>query len=59
MAALQDYSETRMRAAIAEVPDGVYEGEDFLDDDGTDEGDRKRRAHGGGKKERRERRCVA
>lgn len=38
MAALQDYSEARMRAAIAEVPDGVYHGEDQLDDDGlTDE----------------------
>lgn len=28
------YSERRMRAAIAEVPDGVYEGEDAVDDDG-------------------------
>jgi N-methylhydantoinase B len=38
MAALQDYSETRMRAAIAEIPDGVYVGEDAVDDDGeTDE----------------------
>lgn len=34
MAALQDYSETRMRAAIAGVPDGVYVGEDAVDDDG-------------------------
>jgi len=34
MAALQDYSELRMRAAIAEVPDGVYVGEDAVDDDG-------------------------
>jgi N-methylhydantoinase B len=34
MAALQDYSETRMRAAIAAVPDGVYVGEDAVDDDG-------------------------
>jgi N-methylhydantoinase B len=34
MAALQDYSETRMRAAIALVPDGVYCGEDAVDDDG-------------------------
>ena len=34
MAALQDYSETRMRAAIRDVPDGVYVGEDAVDDDG-------------------------
>ena len=34
MAALLDYSETRMRAAIGEVPDGVYYGEDAIDDDG-------------------------
>jgi N-methylhydantoinase B len=34
MAALQDYSEARMRAAIAKVPDGVYAGEDAVDDDG-------------------------
>lgn len=34
MAALQDYSETRMRTAIAAVPDGVYAGEDAVDDDG-------------------------
>lgn len=34
MAALQDYSETRMRAAIRQVPDGVYFGEDAVDDDG-------------------------
>src|SRR6185437_7670560 len=34
MAALQDYSETRMRAAIRTVPDGVYRGEDAVDDDG-------------------------
>ena len=31
---LLDYSERRMRAAIREFPDGVYHGEDFLDDDG-------------------------
>jgi N-methylhydantoinase B len=37
MAALQDYSEARMRAAIAQVPDGVYYGEDRLDDDGIGE----------------------
>jgi N-methylhydantoinase B len=34
MAALQDYSEGRIRAAIAQVPDGVYHGEDSVDDDG-------------------------
>ncbi|WP_135468084.1 hydantoinase B/oxoprolinase family protein [Crenalkalicoccus roseus] len=34
MAALHDRSEAAMRAAIAGLPDGVYEGEDFLDDDG-------------------------
>ncbi|MFE1598993.1 hydantoinase B/oxoprolinase family protein [Methylobacterium sp. ID0610] len=34
MAALLDYSETRMRAAIRTVPDGVYHGEDAVDDDG-------------------------
>lgn len=38
MAALQDYSETRMRAAIREVPDGTYKGEAFLDDDGLGSG---------------------
>ena len=35
MAELLDYSERRMRAAIREVPDGVYRGEDVLDDDGV------------------------
>jgi N-methylhydantoinase B len=34
MAALLDYSEARMRAAIRAIPDGVYEGEDAVDDDG-------------------------
>ena len=34
MAALQDYSEARMRTAIRAVPDGVYRGEDAVDDDG-------------------------
>jgi N-methylhydantoinase B len=38
MRELLDYSERRMRAAIAVAPDGVYHGEDALDDDGiTDE----------------------
>jgi N-methylhydantoinase B/oxoprolinase/acetone carboxylase alpha subunit len=31
---IKDYSERRMRAEIAKLPDGVYEAEDFLDDDG-------------------------
>lgn len=34
MAALLDYSEARMRAALRAVPDGVYHGEDAVDDDG-------------------------
>jgi N-methylhydantoinase B len=34
MAALQHYSEARMRAAIRAVPDGVYRGADAVDDDG-------------------------
>ncbi|HYN85709.1 MAG TPA: hydantoinase B/oxoprolinase family protein [Pyrinomonadaceae bacterium] len=36
---LIDYSARRMRAAIREIPDGVYEAEDFLDDDGAGERD--------------------
>ncbi len=35
MAELLDYSERRVRAAIAAIPDGVYEGEDAVDDDGV------------------------
>jgi N-methylhydantoinase B len=34
LAAIQDYSEERMRAAIAELPDGGYRFEDVLDGDG-------------------------
>ena len=34
MAELLDYSERRVRAAIAEVPNGVYYGEDAIDNDG-------------------------
>jgi N-methylhydantoinase B len=34
MTALLDYSEARMRSAIREIPDGVYKGEDAVDDDG-------------------------
>jgi len=38
MAALQDYAERMTRAAIARIPDGDYQFEDCLDDDGvTDE----------------------
>ena len=36
MARLHDLSEAEMRAALTEIPDGVYEGEDFLDDAGPD-----------------------
>jgi N-methylhydantoinase B len=35
-ARLLDESEATMRAAIRRMPDGVYECEDFLDDDGVD-----------------------
>lgn len=38
MAGLQDYSERRMRAAIATVPDGTYHGQAQLDDDGLGSG---------------------
>lgn len=34
MAVLQDTSESQMRAAIRALPQGVFQGEDFLDDDG-------------------------
>ena len=34
IARLHDLSEAEMRAAIADLPDGTYEGEDFLDDGG-------------------------
>jgi len=30
-----DYTERRMRAAIATIPDGVFRGEDFMDDSGN------------------------
>lgn len=33
MRAVQDYSERRMRAGIAAIPDGVYRGEAFIDED--------------------------
>ena len=32
-----NYSERRVRSAIIEVPDGIYNGESFLDDDGINE----------------------
>jgi N-methylhydantoinase B len=34
MDAMLDYSERRVRTAIAALPDGTYEGDDWLDDDG-------------------------
>lgn len=37
-AALQDYTERVLRATIARIPDGVYEFEDHLDDDGFGSG---------------------
>jgi len=37
MRGLIDYSERQLRAAIRAVPDGVYYGEDAVDDDGTDD----------------------
>ncbi|VVD61034.1 methylhydantoinase [Pandoraea eparura] len=38
MAEMVNYSERRFRAAITQLPDGVYYGEDVIDDDGvTDE----------------------
>ena len=33
---LHEESETRMRAALRAIPDGAWEGEDWLDDDGVD-----------------------
>jgi N-methylhydantoinase B len=33
-AALHDQAEAQMRAALASLPPGIYEGEDWLDDDG-------------------------
>ena len=41
---LLDMSEAGMRDCISRMPDGVYEAEDFLDDDGIDQ-DRKVRIH--------------
>lgn len=36
-AALLDYSERRMRKGLLALPDGVYEAEDFIDDDGVND----------------------
>jgi N-methylhydantoinase B len=36
-ARLHDESEAQMRAAIRALPDGVWEGEDWVDDDGVDD----------------------
>ena len=60
---LDDLSEAQMREAIAGLPDGVYEGEDFLDDDGPGRAARRRagahRDHGRPRPLRlqRQRRC--
>jgi N-methylhydantoinase B len=35
--AILDYAERRMRRRLAEFPAGTYRGEDFLDDDGSDD----------------------
>ncbi len=34
---LLDYSERRMRLGLRNLPEGVYEGEDFIDDDGVND----------------------
>lgn len=39
--ALLDHSETAMRAAITALPNGVYDGEDFVDGDGLEEGQKR------------------
>ena len=36
VADLMDYSESRMRAEIAAIPDGTYSFEDYMEDDGID-----------------------
>lgn len=35
MAYILDYGERRMREALSNLPDGTYEGEDYIDDDGV------------------------
>ena len=37
LVALLDYAEARARAEIAKLPDGTYENEDFLDNDGVED----------------------
>ena len=37
MRELMDYGERRMRLAIEAAPDGIYAGEDRIDDDGVGE----------------------
>lgn len=34
---LLDYSERRMRLGLEKLPEGIYEGEDFIDDDGIND----------------------
>jgi N-methylhydantoinase B len=40
IAAIMDHSEARARARVAAIPDGVYEAESFMDDDGVKIGER-------------------
>jgi len=35
VAAIHDRAEAQMRAALTDLPDGIYQGEDWLDDDGA------------------------
>src|SRR5204862_2397387 len=38
--AIMDHREARARARVSEIPDGVYEAESFMDDDGVNVGQR-------------------
>jgi N-methylhydantoinase B len=38
--AIMEHSEARARARVAEIPDGIYEAESFMDDDGISVGQR-------------------
>ena len=40
MESIMDQSEAAARAAVRQIPDGVYEASSFMDDDGVDVGDR-------------------
>ena len=40
IAAIMDHSEAATRARVREIPDGVYEAESFMDDDGVNVGQR-------------------